>query len=139
MAEIETQQPTCGQGLAGNAALPARMAEVTGLLADILELHLPSLDLTDPVSQREHEVYQELLRGYRESAARMAETARSMAGYRDLPMGRHDPAAAASPSMVDTFEKFIQSKRDLLALLQAAVADDTEMLTQMRQFGRQGT
>ncbi|HEX6684351.1 MAG TPA: hypothetical protein VF062_16230 [Candidatus Limnocylindrales bacterium] len=127
-----TQLQTCGKGLADTAALPARMAEVTGLLADILELHLPSLDLTDPLSQREHDVYQELFRGYREIAARMSETAQRMAGYRDLPMGRHDLQAAASPAMAATFEKFVQRKRDLLALLQELDVEDGQLLEAMR-------
>jgi hypothetical protein len=124
-------EPTCGQGLAYNAPLPAKMAEVTGLLADILELHLPSLDLTDPLSQREFEVYQELLSWYREISGRMRETARHMADQQDLPMGRHDLQAAASPQMAQTFATFVQRKRELLALLQQAEADDAHILAAM--------
>ena len=127
-----TQQPTCGQGLAGNAALPAGMAEVTGLLADILELHLPSLDLTDPLSRREHEVYQGLFIAYREVADRMRETAQRMAGYGDLPMGRHDLKALADKRMVETFEEFARRKQDLLTLLQESAAADAQILTAMR-------
>jgi len=126
------QQQTCGQGLADNAALPAKMAEVAGLLADILELHLPSLDLTDPLSQREHEVYQELLLGYRESSARMRETAQRMADQRDLPMGRHDLQAAGSPQMAETFIQFVQRKHELLKLLQDNEPVDAQILAAMK-------
>lgn len=131
-----TQEQTCGQGLAENSALPARMADVTGLLADILELHLPSLDRTDPLSRREYVVYQELLAAYRDIAARMRETAQRMAGYRDLPMGRHDPKAAADPGMADTFAHFVRVKRELRDLLQGTEAVDGQILSAMRAAGQ---
>lgn len=128
---IEEQQ-TCGRGLADTAALPAKMAEVTGLLADILELHLPSLDLTDPLSQQEHVVYQQLLLGYREIATRMRETAQHMAAQRNLPMGRHDFQAAAGPRMAETFAQFVQRKHELLRLLQDGENADAQILAAMK-------
>jgi hypothetical protein len=134
-----TEEQTCGQGLADNSALPARMADVTGRLADILELHLPSLDLTDPLSQREHDVYRELLGVYRDIATRMRETAQRMAGYRDLPMGRHDLTAAADPRMVETFSDFVRGKRELRDLLRETEAMDDQMLSAMRASPRSTT
>jgi hypothetical protein len=52
---------------------------------------MEALDLTDDHSREEHEAYRELARGHRKIAAELRATARRMAGYRDLPMGRHDP------------------------------------------------
>ena len=54
------RQPTCGAGLARNAAVPARLADVAGTLARNLDAHIPSLDLGDPDAAREHDVYQRL-------------------------------------------------------------------------------
>jgi hypothetical protein len=127
-----TQQQTCGQGLADNSALPARMAEVTGLLADVLELHLPTLDLTDPLSRREHDVYQDLVGRYRDVAVRMREAAHRMAGFRDLPMGSHDLEKAADPRMAETFAEFIRRKRELRELLQGTEAVDSQIMSALR-------
>jgi hypothetical protein len=58
-----------------------------------------------------------------------------MAGYRDLPMGRHDRPVMASPPAVEAFERFVQVEQELLALLQQRVPQDQRMLEQMREGG----
>jgi len=47
------QQPTCGQGLAHNAAPPAKLAEVFAAVAEVLEIHLTALDPKDKGSRPE--------------------------------------------------------------------------------------
>ena len=39
------EQQTCGKGLASNASLPDKLGALTGAVADILEAHMPALDL----------------------------------------------------------------------------------------------
>ena len=41
----------------------------------------------------------------------------------------------ASPAAVDTFERFVQAERELLALLQERLRQDQEMLAGMRPDG----
>jgi hypothetical protein len=97
-------QPTCGKGLAEHSALPAKVAELEDALAENLETHQKTI------------------------AAQLRETARHMAGYRDLPMGRHDERAFADPTLFEAFERFVKVEEELLALLQAAVERDRQLL-----------
>lgn len=124
-------QPTCGQGLAEHSALPAKLGEWTTTMADNLELHTEALDLKDENSRRERDVYLDLAKAYREIGNQLTTTARQMAAYRDLPMGRHDPKAMASPKLREAFQKFVRLEQDLLALLQQRVEQDRGMLAAM--------
>src|SRR4051794_5785704 len=98
---------TCGQGLAETAALPERLGDVEACLAGVLEGHLAALDLDDEASRRERDVYVELAREHRRIAAELHVVAEDMAAARDVPMGRHDVEALASPSAVAAFERFV--------------------------------
>ena len=124
-------QPTCGRGLAENAALPAKLAELTAALAEILELHRPALDLDD-ASARQEDVedvaYRALAAEAREAAARLQATAERMAASRDLPMGAHDVAVLAAARNTAAFRTFVQHERALLALLQQRLKSDQAML-----------
>ena len=127
--------PTCGKGLAENAVLPAKLAELTASVADILEAHMPALDLTDGRSRREYEVYRRLAEDHRQAGLQLEAIGKQMAGYRDLPMGRHDEKAMAAPAVVESFQRFVELERELLALLQRRVEQDREMLVAMGVAG----
>src|ERR671935_3226006 len=58
-------QPTCGKGLAANAALPAKLAELVAARAEVLERHTQALDLTDPNARHELDAYTALARAPR--------------------------------------------------------------------------
>jgi hypothetical protein len=58
-------QPTCGKGIAANAVLPAKLAELTAATAEVLERHTKALDLTDPAAREEREAYVALVRAHR--------------------------------------------------------------------------
>ena len=128
---METPQ-TCGQGLAENSVLPAKLSELIGSMAEILEIHMGSLDLQDNDSRLEHEAYRELVSEQRRNAAKLGETARRMAGYRDMPMGRHDMRVMSSPRAVEAFEKFVKLEEELSAMLQKRLVVDRKMLSEMR-------
>ncbi|HEV8611358.1 MAG TPA: hypothetical protein VGS98_14980 [Thermoanaerobaculia bacterium] len=123
---------TCGQGLAENSALPAKLGELTDAIAQILEIHMGALDLQDNDSRREHEAYRELASDHRRNAAELRETARRMASYRELPMGRHDTSVMASPRAFEAFEKFVTAEEELLSMLLARMEADRKMLSEMR-------
>jgi hypothetical protein len=123
--------PTCGQGLAEHSVLPAKLAELTASLADNLDVHTKALDRTDENAEREHGVYLKLVREHRKIAALLEATATEMAGYRDLPMGRHDPKAMSSPAVVEAFERFVELERELVGLLQERVREDAKLLAEM--------
>ena len=51
-----------------------------------------------------------------------------MAGYRDLPMGRHDEAVLSSPETRVALGKLVASEKAVIALLQERVAEFEGML-----------
>lgn len=128
-------QPTCGKGLAANSALPAKVGESIDAMADVLERHVEALDSRDENAQREREAYVELAADLRRTAAELQATARRMAGYRDLPMGPHDPKALTGRRPIEAFEKFVRVEQELLAMLQKRQDGDRAMLAQMRGAG----
>ena len=99
------EQPTCGKGLAENATLPAAVAELMD--ATVLEAHVGTLDPADASARREEDAYRGLVDEHRTIARALRAAAARRTGYRDLPMGRHDPAAMAAPSRMRTFETFV--------------------------------
>jgi hypothetical protein len=126
-----SDQQTCGKGLAENSVLPAKLGELISAMAENLDVHRKALDLTDPNSQTEYDVYEKLLKDLRQIAAQLSVTADQMAGYRDLPMGRHDQKAMAHPRVGDAFQKFVQHKRELLDLLEQTGERDRKLLEMM--------
>jgi hypothetical protein len=125
------EQRTCGKGLAANAALPARLGDVAAGLGDILEAHIPSLDLTDERSRKEREIYQRLAEDCRRTRVQLEAIAQQMAESRGLPMGRHDQTAIGSPGVLHSFRGFVQSEQELLTLLQGRLDEDRQMLAAM--------
>jgi hypothetical protein len=124
------EQQTCGRGLAEHSALPARLAEVTEAMADNLQVHMQALELDDEPARQEHAVYLRLAEEQRQAAARLRAVAAEMAAARDLPMGRHDEQTMSSPEVGDAFQRFVEAKQELLALLQRMVEDDRRMLAE---------
>ena len=127
------EQPTCGKGLAANSALPAAMADVISALSTILVVHLKALDLKDEDSRQEHAAYSHLGNAYGDIADSLRAMAERMAGYRDLPMGRHDMNAITASEPTEAFARFVDREEKLLALLQARLPSDQTMLTGMRE------
>jgi hypothetical protein len=128
-------QKTCGQGLAENSTLPAKLGELLDGVSEILEIHMEALALEDNDSRREHEAYRELVKDHRQIANALRRTARQMAGYRTLPMGRHIPEKMAAPTVREAFEKFVKLEQELVTLLEARLQADRGMLREMEGAG----
>jgi len=124
-------QQTCGKGLAQHSALTASLGELVASTARVLEVHMKALDLTDENSKREYDAYRELASAHRRIAIELADTAHRMAGYRELPMGRHDMAAMMAPAPRHAFAGFVKHEESLLALLRSRLAADHAMLEMM--------
>jgi hypothetical protein len=123
-------QPTCGQGLAAHAAIPAKLADLVDATAANLEAHLKSLDSSDPATAEEHRVYERLATQQRRIAEQLRALSDEMSAARDMPMGRHDPEALASPEAVDAFRALIAVEDDVLAVLGRYVEQHRAMLEQ---------
>jgi hypothetical protein len=123
---------TCGKGLAANSVLPARLGELTGALANLLEVHVEALDPSDEDARRERDAYRRLASEYRDIASRLIATSGLMASYHDMPMAPHDMGFMTGPKPLGAFEQLVEAKRHALALLQESSDADEEMLAQMR-------
>ena len=121
-----------GLGLAEPSARPARLADLTGAVAAILEQHMQARDLTDTSSWQELQANRRLAKQHRDAAAQLHAIATEMADYRELPMGRHDEAQMAVPAAGDVFEQFVQQEQELMTLLEKRLEQDRPMLAEMR-------
>ena len=129
-------QPTCGKGLAENSILPAKLSNLIAAMAGNLAVHMKALDLTDSNSQAEYNAYEHLVKQLRQIAVELQWTANEMAGYRDLPMGRHDEIAMTQPEVREIFENFVKQKQELLSLLEGTAERDNQLLEMMRTHGQ---
>jgi hypothetical protein len=114
-----SEQQTCGQGLAQNAALPASLADLFGAVAEILEVHLTALDPTHKPSRPEFDAYVRLATEHREIESRLRALALQMEGYRDLPMAEHDMEVMTSPKTADAFHRLVAQEEAAAALLKS--------------------
>jgi hypothetical protein len=122
-------RPTCGEGLAANSILPAKLAELMAAQAEVLKRHTHALDLTDATAQEEFDAYTRLERAHRDVASELADLGEEMAGYRNLPMGRHDMTVMTDPKgQMEAFRRFVAVERELLALLQTKLEAEEELL-----------
>jgi hypothetical protein len=119
---------TCGKGLAERSALPARLSALTAAMADVLERHQQTLDLSDDNARAEHTAYQLLAGDYRNLASQLRATADRMAGYRDLPMARHHAHAMLAPEIREAVTNLVECERDVAALLEMWIEEDRAML-----------
>jgi hypothetical protein len=122
-------RPTCGEGLAANSILPAKLAELMAAQAEVLERHTRALDPTDAAARKEFDAYTKLERAHRDVASELADLAEEMASYRELLMGRHDMRVMSDPKgQVEAFRYFVAVERELLALLQTKLEAEGELL-----------
>jgi hypothetical protein len=123
---------TCGQGLAEHARLPLALAELFAGVAQNLELHVDTLDLTDEHARTERDVWLGAAAEHRSLAAQLRATGELMAQQRDLPMARHDEQALSAPAVIAAFERFVTAEQAVAALLADWVERDRAMLSRAR-------
>jgi hypothetical protein len=111
--------------------LPQKLGRLTAALAEVLEVHAKALDPSDSYSKIEHAAYSQLVEEHRKIAAELTATAKRMADYWNLPMGRHDHQAMSSPRAFEAFETFVEVEGEIVALLQGSLARDRQMLSEM--------
>ena len=126
------EQRTCGKGLAQRSALHEKLGGLITALADNLLAHIPALNERDGASRQERKAYVHLEAQQRRLAADLAILADEMAGYRDLPMGRHDMSVMLGPAPLLAFERYVTRERDLVRFLDQALEQDERMLEEMR-------
>jgi hypothetical protein len=122
---------TCGEGLAAQSALPAKLAQLVAATADVLGQHMTALDLNDEGGRQEYAAYLRLTEDHREAAARLHAVGERMDSCRDLPMAKHDEAVMTASQTVEVFARFVSLEEELLELLQERTRQDRTMLEEM--------
>jgi hypothetical protein len=124
---------TCGKGVATNAVLPERVANLLTAIAAVLDNHTRSLDSKNPSAKREITAYRRVIREHRTAAHRLAGLAETMKSYRDLPMAEHDMGVLTDARSVEEMAAFVGAEEELLSLLRERVAEHGAMLEQMKR------
>lgn len=124
---------TCGKGLAKNAELPAKLADLADAMAGMLEAHTRALDVSHDDCRKEYDAYRRIAEDWRSAGPQLHGIATQMAGYRELAMGPHDDAAMAGPQFRDAFERFVNAERELAGFLKAQIAEYGAMLEGMKR------
>jgi hypothetical protein len=127
-----SEEQTCGKGLAEHSALPAKLAALTASMAALLAAHQHSIDVADENGRQEVKAYVRLEEEHRMIASLLEQTAKRMAGYRDLPMARHDLRVLASAENAEAFAKLVKVEQELADLLRGTIERHRQMLAQMR-------
>jgi hypothetical protein len=130
MTDDET---TCGKGLAKNAEVPAKLADLANAMAGLLEAHTRALDVGDESCRKEYDAYRRIADDWRGAEPVLHAIATQMAGYRDLAMGPHDDAVMAGPDFARAFERFVTAERELLRLLERQLDEYGPMLENLRR------
>ena len=128
-----SDQATCGKGLAQNAALSAKLAEIVGAVAENLSAHMTALDPANPGARPERDAYASLLTRHRAIAEELRALSHQMAGYRDLPMAPYDPEVMRGSSLRDPFERLVEIEKELRAYLDERIGREDEMLASARR------
>lgn len=130
MTQTQREPPgTCGAGLAANAALPAKLAELLRAQAEVLNRHIAGIDQTDVAAISEVAAYESLVRGFRGVASELRRLSDEMSSYRDLPMPRHDAQVLGAPGgQMDAFREFVAAEQELLGMLQVKLEAERRFL-----------
>jgi hypothetical protein len=128
-----TEPASCGEGLAAHASFPLKLGEVMDAMAENLEAHITVLDLSDSNSKPQYDAYRGLAQQHRKLAESLKAVGEQMAGYRSLPMGRHDEAAMSGLRIVEAFRDLVEREQELLALLGERVTQHRGLLDRMNR------
>jgi hypothetical protein len=127
---------TCGKGVAANAVLPERIANLLTAIGAVLDNHTRSLDPKDPSGKREISAYRRIVDEHRAAAERLAALAGTMKAYHDLPMAAHDVAVLTDAASIDAMGAFVRTEEEMLALLRDRAVEHGAMLEQIKRAQR---
>jgi len=87
---------------------------------------MKALDPSDENAKREYDAYRRLALEASPDGGELHASAEEMAGYRDLPMGKHDEKALSDPKLLEAFERFVSREKELPWFLQERIARDQD-------------
>lgn len=109
--------PSCGQGLAKHASVPASLGKLLSAMAKTLEVHMTTLPESDVVALAEHDVYRELATEQKALAKNLLALSEKMQAYRGLAASPHDDSSAAKARLKRAFTHFVEAQEEVVASL----------------------
>lgn len=128
MSSDESEELTCGKGVASNAELPEQLANLIGAVADVLEHHMTALPVSDESARAEIEGYAAVVARARDAESALHDLAREMRAKRDLPAAPHDMSVLMAPAAQERFGSLIEKERTLSALLERRLKEHAELI-----------
>jgi hypothetical protein len=123
-----TSELSCGDGLAAHASLPTKLAAIAETMAGVLASHQASLDVSDSNAATEQRTYASLEQKYRDAGQLLRSIAAEMTAAKSLPAAPHDAGVLTNEESTEAFGRFIDAKRDAVALLKTSITQDEAML-----------
>lgn len=121
-------EATCGTGMASNAILPTRMAEVMAALADVVTRHTESLDSDEVAGAAESEAWLAIATEHRQLARQLSAAADHMESQQDLPVANHDMSVLTSENAMSALEHYVAAQERLSELLRQQLSEFRTML-----------
>lgn len=127
MSSDDSEELTCGRGVAANGELPEQLAQVIGAVADVLEHHMTALPVSDESARAELEGYAAVVARARDAESALHELTREMRAKRDLPAAPHDMTVLMSPAAQGVFVSLVDKERTLSALLERRLKEHVQL------------
>ncbi len=120
---------TCGQMMAAESAMPAKMNELMTAIADGMEMHAKWSGTANKVAKGEHDAMMKIAKDHRQMGAMMKSTSEEMMKQKNLASAPHD-MKAMDPKMGETMTKQVTLEREMATMMMKD-ADETEKAVQM--------
>ena len=111
------EEPTCGQELAADAAVPEALAALMGHVAENMDAHARWVGRATPDAAREHDALAQIASAYRAISDSAAGAAAWMRALGDLPAVAHDPARLDRVALASWMRRKIAMQRAFAALI----------------------
>jgi hypothetical protein len=128
MNSDESEELTCGKGVASNAELPEQLANLIAAIADVLEHHMTALPVSDESARAEIEGYAAVVARARDAESALHDMAREMRAKRDLPAAPHDMSVLMAPAAQELFVSLVEKERTLSALLERRLREHVQLV-----------
>jgi hypothetical protein len=122
-AEPKGAAPTCGQMVAGMAAIPAKLSEGADAVAEMWDAHAALMG-KDKESQAEAKALRVLAKGHKQIAASLRKASEEMKQASSWPGAPHDMNKMKSDAkLLAAHQKLIAAQKEIIALMQKSLAD----------------
>jgi hypothetical protein len=116
-------EPTCGQMIAGMAAIPAKLSEGASTVADVLEAHAALMG-SDKAAAAEVKGMHAVAKTHKQLAASLLKASEEMKKATAWPAAPHDMNKMMSdPKLAEANKRLVEIHKELIAMFQKMVND----------------